>query len=104
MYSEVLGMGGIGLYTTFTHIDTRDGKSRWCSTSGTEIGVSTFLKTIKEGDRNQYVGICQKYLKITQDNIFGSQTAKAVRDFQERNGLVVDEIVGVQTWTKLLTQ
>ena len=104
MYAEVLGMGGIGLYTTFTHIDTRDGKSRWCSTSGTEIGVSTFLKTIKEGDRNQYVGICQKYLKITQDNIFDSQTAKAVRDFQERNGLVVDEIVGVQTWTKLLTQ
>ena len=104
MYAEALGMGGIGLYKTFTHIDTRDGKSRWDSTSGKEVGVSTFLKTIRQGDRNQHVGICQKYLKITQDNIFGSQTAKAVRDFQERNGLVVDEIVGIQTWTKLLTQ
>lgn len=107
MYAEVLGMGGIGLYTTFTHIDTRDGKSRWDSTSGKEVGVSTFLKTIRQGDRNQYVKICQKYLGFDAkdiDGIFGSQTDKAVRDFQGKNGLVVDGVVGVQTWTKLLTQ
>lgn len=29
MYSEKLNAGGIGVYKTFTHIDTRDKKSRW---------------------------------------------------------------------------
>jgi uncharacterized protein YcbK (DUF882 family) len=28
-YCEAIGMGGIGRYTTFTHIDVRDKKARW---------------------------------------------------------------------------
>ena len=35
------------------------------------------------------------------DNIFGKHTDKAVRKFQEQNGLVVDGIVGPKTWEKL---
>ena len=27
--AELLGVGGLGEYPTFTHIDTRHGKSRW---------------------------------------------------------------------------
>ena len=104
MYAEAIGMGGIGLYTTFTHIDTRDGKARWDNRSGKEVGVSTFFKTIRLGSVGQYVGIAQKYLGVKADNIFGNQTLKAVKAFQERKGLVVDGIVGTQTWTKLMTQ
>jgi N-acetylmuramoyl-L-alanine amidase len=36
------------------------------------------------------------------DGIFGSRTATAVRAFQQTNGLLVDGIVGQQTWRRLL--
>lgn len=28
-YADSLGLGGVGSYETFTHIDTRDGYARW---------------------------------------------------------------------------
>lgn len=34
--------GGIGLYQSFTHVDVRANKSRWNSTSGKELVVSSF--------------------------------------------------------------
>lgn len=34
--------GGIGLYSTFTHVDVRTNKSRWDQRSGKEIVVSGF--------------------------------------------------------------
>lgn len=106
MYAEALDMGGIGLYTTFTHIDTRSGRSRWDSTSGKEIGVSTFLKTIRLGSVGQHVKICQKCLGMTKgiDGVFGGKTLTAVKEFQAKNGLEVDGIVGRNTWVKLMTK
>ncbi len=38
------------------------------------------------------------------DGIFGSRTDEAVRDFQAGAGLVVDGIVGRNTWEKLLAR
>jgi peptidoglycan hydrolase-like protein with peptidoglycan-binding domain len=38
------------------------------------------------------------------DGSFGKLTDKAVRRYQEENGLVVDGIVGPQTWTRLFTK
>lgn len=104
MYAEAIGMGGIGLYKDFTHIDTRDGKARWDSRSGKEVGVTTFLKTIKLLSRGDEVRIAQKYLGVTVDGIFGTQTRKATIAFQTEHRLDVDGIIGVQTWTKLLTR
>ena len=34
--------GGIGLYTTFTHVDVRTTKSRWDQRSGKQVAVSSF--------------------------------------------------------------
>jgi peptidoglycan hydrolase-like protein with peptidoglycan-binding domain len=42
-------------------------------------------------------------LSIAEDGLFGPEAEKAVRDFQENQNLVVDKIVGKQTWTTLLT-
>ncbi|MDQ1422741.1 MAG: hypothetical protein QOD72_239 [Acidimicrobiaceae bacterium] len=39
--------------------------------------------------------------KVTVDGKFGSQTATAVKDFQAKNSLKQDGIVGPATWTKL---
>jgi len=38
------------------------------------------------------------------DGVFGADTDRAVRDYQAASGLVVDGIVGEQTWLKLLAQ
>ena len=63
--------------------------------------------TIKYKDRNEYVRIAQNCLKlkgynIAVDGIFGSKTLQAVKEFQKKQGLVVDGIVGPNTWAKLL--
>ena len=66
--------------------------------------MATFLKTIKLLSRGDEVRIAQKYLGVTVDGIFGPATRKAVIAFQTEYRLDVDGIVGVQTWTKLLTR
>jgi peptidoglycan hydrolase-like protein with peptidoglycan-binding domain len=43
----------------------------------------------------------QTSLKLKVDGKFGSQTDRAVKEFQRANGLRVDGIVGRETWTAL---
>lgn len=43
----------------------------------------------------------QRFLGITEDGIFGIQTAQAVIDWQIANGLFPDGIVGRKTWSAL---
>ncbi|WP_018155348.1 C40 family peptidase [Demetria terragena] len=38
------------------------------------------------------------------DGVFGSSTDKAVRDFQSKNGLTSDGVVGSSTWAKLVSK
>jgi murein L,D-transpeptidase YcbB/YkuD len=56
------------------------------------------------GSKGNDVRYLQRLLGIEQDGDFGKQTQRAVLDFQRRNGLVRDGVVGRQTWTKLLTR
>lgn len=102
MTAEAMGMGGIGLYSGFTHIDTRNGKSRWDQRSGKQVGVSTFFKTIQYGSTGDYVKIAQRKLGVKVDGVFGSKTETAVINFQKTHGLKDDGIVGKLTWTELM--
>jgi Transglycosylase-like domain/Putative peptidoglycan binding domain len=52
---------------------------------------------LKRGSRGPAVVELQRALRIPADGAFGPQTARAVRRFQARRGLVVDGIVGPQT-------
>lgn len=46
--------------------------------------------------------LVQKLLGIKQDGLCGSQTSKAIKEFQKKNGLTVDGAVGLNTWKALL--
>lgn len=57
---------------------------------------------IKKGATGDTVSWIQQQLGINSDGQFGSQTEKAVRDFQRANGIQVDGIVGNETMEYLL--
>ena len=64
--------------------------------------------TLKKGARGNITKLLQEklvslgYNTNGVDGIFGAGTEKAVISFQKNNGLVVDGIVGKNTWRKLL--
>ncbi len=41
---------------------------------------------------------------INPDGMLGPATTKAIRDFQQRNGLIADGVAGEKTWTTLFAQ
>ena len=55
----------------------------------------------KKGDQGHEVRMIQVELGIEDDGHYGSETEKAVKEFQEENGLVVDGIAGDKTMEKL---
>ena len=118
-YAESIGVKGIGVYKTFTHIDTRANKYFWYdggasnvstftpSNSLTNSGVATVSKitvslpTLREGNKNKYVGILQALLGIEVTGSFDKDTLAAVKDYQKQKGLDMDGVVGAKTWQAL---
>lgn len=62
------------------------------------------LKTIilKVGSRGDVVGWVQCRVGASIDNIFGQETKNKVKEFQQRNNLTSDGIVGYNTLNKML--
>ena len=63
--------------------------------------------TIRQGAKGNFVTILQYILNdfgynLVADGIFGSATTRAVADFQGKNNLKQDGIVGRNTWNSLL--
>src|SRR5664280_626832 len=52
----------------------------------------------------QYLLRQHGHTNVAVDGIFGPITAAAVRDFQDVQGLLVDGVVGNQTWPALIVQ
>lgn len=46
--------------------------------------------------------LAQKLLGVAQDGLCGAVTEQAIKEFQKKNGLVVDGCIGFNTWAKLL--
>lgn len=59
-------------------------------------------RTISNGSKGEDVGFVQRWLGITDDEIFGDKTEEAVRRYQRKQGLDVDGIVGRATWSRML--
>ena len=69
--------------------------------------MATTKKQIQNGSENSDVKDLQKILNskgynLEVDGVFGSKTEAAVRDYQTKNNLQVDGIVGTNTWGSLL--
>jgi hypothetical protein len=114
-YAEHLGIGGIGLYPKFTHVDVRAIRSRWEEVTNLN-GVVTFLpnpelkdgQCISMGAMGDKVMWIQAHLvkhgaKIEINGKFGATTDTAVDNFQRTHGLIVDGLVGEKTIAKLQT-
>jgi hypothetical protein len=72
------------------------------------LGEQVARRPLKRGSRNSAVKVVQERLAAKgykcgfPDGVWGRKTDKACRQYQRDNGLVVDAIVGIKTWTKLL--
>ena len=67
------------------------------------------MKTLKYRSQGNEVYMLEELLlelgyEVYVSNYFGKDTDKAVRDFQSKNQLVIDGVVGPKTWSKLLEQ
>lgn len=73
-----------------------------------EDKVMIELSTLKKGSKGEEVKTLQRLLKAlgyktgTIDGDFGTKTDKALHDFQSKERLTVDGIVGQKTWEALL--
>jgi putative chitinase len=60
---------------------------------------------LKKGDNNENVKLMQQKLGIEPAvTNFGPKTEQAVKDFQAKNGLPADGVVGPATWAKIMGQ
>ena len=73
----------------------------------TVTGVIT-MTTLRQGSKGTQVKVLQWLLNQngynagTVDGIFGSNTLKALKEYQKAKGLEVDGVAGKNTWTKIL--
>ena len=70
--------------------------------------VDIKLEKLEKGSTGDAVKALQTLLvnygygSFVTDAVFGDKTLKAVKAFQEKNGIGADGIVGIKTWNKLL--
>ncbi len=70
--------------------------------------VDIKLEKLEKGSTGDAVKALQTLLvnygygSFVPDAVFGDKTLKAVKAFQEKNGIGADGIVGIKTWNKLL--
>lgn len=64
------------------------------------------MTTLRYGSTGDSVKTLQSALNragynVTVDGVFGANTAKAVKAFQQKHGLLADGVCGPKTWDKL---
>ena len=78
-----------------------------------DLDRDTFIKLpLKKGEERRDVLILQKFLnyvsvstpEILEDGIFANTTEQSVKNFQYRNGLITDGVVGIQTYDEMLAE
>lgn len=83
----------IGVMALLKVIVDREGSNR-----PSDVPAAHVYETLRVGSTGDDVRKVQEILGIKADGQFGEATKKAVADFQSKNGLYADGIVGVNTW------
>ena len=70
--------------------------------------MASTYQTVRYGSTGSAVrqlqsALNQKGYQLSEDGIFGAKTRAAVRDYQKKNGLLLDGIAGSQTWNHLMS-
>ena len=60
------------------------------------------LEVCRKGSKGDAVRAIQSNVKVFVDGVYGTDTEKAVRDFQKKKGLTADGVVGKNTWKALI--
>lgn len=79
------------------------------SASGASRPDGASRPTLRRGSEGEHVKTVQGYLnrvfpaysRLRVDGAFGEGTEQVVREFQRRSGLVVDGVIGAETWKRL---
>ena len=66
------------------------------------VNINAKLPVLYEGSTGTAVKVLQTVIGADPDGIFGMRTEAKVRYFQLNNGLAIDGIVGVNTWTAIM--
>lgn len=71
------------------------------------IKIALTMPLVKLGSKNDSVIYLQNTLnkkgyQLSNDGVFGPKTDISVKNYQSKNGLAVDGVVGFNTWIKLL--
>lgn len=92
---------GVNPHTDHVHADFLISFKGWKGSGSS----GTSEPTLKEGSTGGWVEKVQGFFSgLKTDGIFGPETEKAVKQFQENRDLEVDGIVGKKTWEKLSSE
>ena len=97
------------LFQTEVGEETCQGVCDYLDAPYIERGDISNYQTIRQNSKGNFVYLLQFILKeqynynLAVDGIFGTNTKNAIIDFQTKNGLTQDGVVGPQTWKVLLT-
>ncbi len=113
-YSEILKPWGLAKGTGYVFLTSlkkiKSIHEAECAKQGTASlmdGCYLYDQKLKRGDNNNFVKFAQKALRAsgslagTADGKFGPATELAVKDFQKKNNLYADGIIGATTGKKL---
>lgn len=96
--------GGIGVYQSFTHVDTRANRSRWDQRSGKQVVVSGWPGWEEpEMTQAQFDTLMEDYLRrLAQQE--PSDWSKEERDWAEKEGLIKGDENGNKQYKMFVTR
>ena len=65
-----------------------------------KVSVTALMPVLRSGSKGDAVKVWQTIVKTDADGKYGSKTLAATKDFQAKNGLTPDGVVGAKTWPK----
>ena len=95
--------GGIGVYTTFTHVDTRKTRSRWDQRSGKQIVVSGWPGWEDDMTQAEFDKMMENYLaRLRQEP--PSDWSRGAREWAEKNGIIKGDENGDKQYKAFVTR